>query len=655
LNFLANRPEVARRSFVEAREADPEVGWGHLMEPMIRLGSLAMERGMPGFSLSLEGVRLDRRSLEDTAKIRELRKGFRESVEAALTPGPSGRDRLWGAELSEGFAETMRLLSGIQGRDEGAESVASAALDCPEFFWIEEELLAVRARARFMLGRYKDALRDQKIFLERCPESAPGLHKTANIARAVAYSKRRNHEDIAPVLDEALKYANRAVELAPRNGDMRTTRATILRNIAADRSERGIEADDLLRQALEDLQTVLDRDGRHVSALINLSDTWITMAEACEKRGDDGTKHVDAGLEAVRKAESVDAAHPALLANRATLEWMKAKGEMKYRGGRPEPWLVRAVESLEKSLKLGPRSVDALVALGGVLRDLGNVKRAQRRDPEECYRKSLACFESALEILPLSVTALIGRGMVRKSRGDFLRSKRMDPKELYLAAAEDFAKAAARWKHPSVHNNLGTAYWSLATLVRARKQDPREYFGKAIEAYEKAIARKADYWIALFNHGLSCQGMASALIKDGENGVPHLRKSAASFKRVAELSPNHWVSLASLGGVLEKLGNFEEGLDASRKGAQLLSNPPKPLVDQIARLVKVAAAPPWKRELLAARELYGSGDPEAALIRCRKLLAQGFRDFDEIGNSPELAPLRDLPGFEELLAEYEGK
>ncbi|MHC4778767.1 MAG: serine/threonine-protein kinase, partial [Planctomycetota bacterium] len=168
--------------FEEARKADPQVGWGYMFEAMTWLAEYLRGQELPPFSATPRGLEFGSWPPEDEDLIR-ARKNFL-SMATLMLEVP-----VWGVEVSRDFDQALAGAKSAFGQDPAlAVEGLSSALDLPEFFWVEEELLLARAKQLYLSGDFPNGIADLRGFLERCPKNGPAYHYLADLHQARARS-----------------------------------------------------------------------------------------------------------------------------------------------------------------------------------------------------------------------------------------------------------------------------------------------------------------------------------------------------------------------------------------------------------------------------------------------------------------------------------
>ncbi|MHC4599504.1 MAG: TPR end-of-group domain-containing protein, partial [Planctomycetota bacterium] len=156
---------------------------------------------------------------------------------------------------------------------------------------------------------------------------------------------------------------------------------------------------------------------------------------------------------------------------------------------------------------------------------------------------------------------------------------------------------------------------------------------------------------------------ALAIVKDG---IPMLKKDLARVRALVLVPP--WARELRRAGEILRRGDYAGARDVYEKALAQGEKPGAHGRNRFQPLVVTARynlaciyslASTGKKAMLADPEPCSPEEAtsmrQKALANLRKALELGYKDLDHIRKDSDLAPLRDLPEFEALLAEYEEK
>ncbi len=177
----------------------------------------------------------------------------------------------------------------------------------------------------------------------------------------------------------------------------------------------------------------------------------------------------------------------------------------------------------------------------------------------------------------------------------------------------------------------------------------------AIATWGEYIKMNPDSYIGYYRRGFY------------EDNSGYINEALADYDMAIMLSPEYAYGYLGKGDMLNKLGRHDEAIEAYRKVVELDSVPSNASCAMYALLAlgKRDDAVVFMENVIendsvdpgnyydAACFTCQLGENEKALVYLRTALEKGFRRFYHIRNDDDLAPLHNLPAFEELITEYE--
>jgi protein O-mannosyl-transferase len=266
--------------------------------------------------------------------------------------------------------------------------------------------------------------------------------------------------------------------------------------------------------------------------------------------------------------------------------------------------------------------------------------------------------------LPLmGVAALAGAGAVRlrdrlgEQRPVLYRTVVVLP--LALLAVASWHRAGV-WKDPitlwsdAVERTPGKPLiWG--NLAEAYHAAGPAFSDRALQAYERALALDPQRELTLLNLGvLYC-----------ERG--DFEKGYALLARLVNANPGHVMGWAALGNVYLHRKDYAAAEEAYRRALALQPDAVQ-VVTFLGNLALAKGEPDRAREYYGQVEAAGGDDPEVAFQLSRtealaghreealawleRAMARGFREYDKLAGSNELAGLKADPRFARLLGRY---
>ncbi|HYK43208.1 MAG TPA: protein kinase [Thermoanaerobaculia bacterium] len=326
---------------------------------------------------------------------------------------------------------------------------------------------------------------------------------------------------------------------------------------------------------------------------------------------------------------------------------------------REKSWAARARSEAETAKRLDPAPGEVDVTLGATLLAAGERDRA-----EESFRRALAARPSNAE-------ALVGLGRARKVAGD------------WAGAEQNFRKAIELQPYLfSPYNELGTLFFERGRYAEAAdvygrltRITPDSYsafsnlggaltmtcdFDRATEAYRRALEIRPTHGSAASNFGMN------------QLWRGRYAEAVPSLERAAQYAPNNFQIWANLGDAYRAAKAPAEKSAAAYARSIALANEslsvnPKDaaahsfLATSYAKTNRPREAEEQRRQALALDDKDPNVLLDAAVVSAlagrradavewvRKAVDSGYCAAI-IGNQPELASLRDDPGFKAIIA-----
>jgi len=461
------------------------------------------------------------------------------------------------SEDSEKFAEDLYTSTLIDRASMIVEAIFDAPTPSPQ--WPQMRAFALRdlrealdrdpklGTAQLMVARLESLPQGNRARAKRAVDAAIELVTDDKLQLAEAHVIRGNLET-----DSEKKIAdfNRAVDLAPRDKDVRRTRGLFyLLNDDYEKARRDIEA--AIEEAPEDA-TLREALG---------------MAYMMEEKFDDAQQAFDKAIELAPESSGA-------LLQRARV--------LALRGERP-----RALADLDKAIELEPDAALPLVLRARIHQQAGDTEQAE------------ADLDAVLEREPDNPAALELRGLIAADRGDYASSIR-DFRRLVAANPDD----------PVVISQLGMLYLaakqpreSIRRFTRALELDPKLFVSlrgrsdaeisigdhaAAIADLEKAHKIEPDDTGVLNNLAWLLATSPDAELRDGKRAIELAEKACEETQWKAA----HIISTLAAG--YAETGNFEKAREYSRKAVEVSGDVPE-MKEQLAEeLESYEQEKPWR-------------------------------------------------------------
>jgi tetratricopeptide (TPR) repeat protein len=716
LYWLGAAEEEALSLLEEAQALDEDVPWGFLFEGMVRVYRYIEGVNLPPvYEMGSEiHVQPPRPEADDVRRDRERLQALIEKAAAARVWGESAsqefRQLLTGLEgIYEGDHEKAE--AGLSEALEADELVWMR----PELLYARAKVRYFRARfeggredIEDVLKAYpeQEAVRTTKaIFLTALGSKAMATGKDPwplllGAKEAIEWSLRRNPtltfnhsalgtvlrflakasiergEDPVPYFRGAVEAYETAVRGAPRfRSTMRNSLGVVRLSWHRHCLAKGNDPRDLLRLAVADFTAASAGSPPDVQAVSNLGDAHGLLAELHRRRGRDAEAEAafEKGIEyhgrAIRAA-SPDRFHYYVYRANLYRSWGRF---LDSRGRDPRPKFRKAVEDGEEAVRRRPTDWWAHHCLAQGLHSLGVARGKRDGDAIGTFRRSVASCLEALKRSPDRAELHHTLGNSLRCLGQAKQYGGKDPRGEYARAIEAYDEAL-RLKpgDATVYNGLATTHWVLGQAEESRGGSRDVHFERALSAFDRLIEKDPRTWQALANKGLilvevgrfeeAVEAYKKALAVVGE-GQPVLKKYLAHAEAGAQTS---WLEMMAKGHASMKKNDYNVariyfilGLVAFEKKGD--RNDPKAkngLMGAHYNLACIYAllsegrlkpdAPP--------RELPGEERKawqEKALKQLRKFLELSPADLHYVRKDSDFDPLRELPEFKALLAEFE--
>ncbi|MBI3271676.1 MAG: protein kinase [Planctomycetes bacterium] len=424
-----------------ASDLDPDLPYGAAMEAMACLSDLLAGQVLPLMATGVGGIELADPA-QESAGTAALRRRIEGLLQRAAAPG-----RIWGDGLERDF---RRALSGIRALQDGRYAEAEAALsDVGETAVVqvlETDLLFLRAKARFALGRYEAAGRDLAEVSKARPNQACVLFQAGQLAVATA------------------------LELERTGGDPR----------------------DAYRQAARRFGEVLERRLGDIAALNNRGAVWLALGDNLSGRGEDAQQPYE---QALRDFSLTAKLLPgdAVLAYNLGGALLRAADQEAARGQDPDPTFARALAELDRALELAPGLNRARDLRGYVRTRVGERCAERGGDPRGDFDRAEADLGDVLRRDPGLSAAYEHRSLLRIARAATDAARGADPSASYRLALADVDEALRRLpRHVRALDDRAKARLGLAELEALRGKDARELLLQALADLDASVRLRPD-------------------------------------------------------------------------------------------------------------------------------------------------------------------
>ncbi len=402
--------------FQESRDLDPDLPYGDLLEAFACLSEYLAVAPLPSVALGPSGPQVGPMPPESD-RCRHLR----ETMEAHLAA--AAKARIWGKGMSEEFRRVAEALQALaSGRHAEAEAALTSALGTAAVRTFRGDIQLARAKMRYFLGRYAEALADLDRVRDARPDCGDVYYFRGILSHGQGMAAMVSGGDWKASYERGVAEFGKAIRLRPALAEAYSSRA-ILKKALGD-----------LDGAIEDLdQAVARLPGNYVA--------YVNRGVAREAKGDH-----DGALADYDAAIAIDPTVAAAWANRGGVKYHRGDraGAMEdyakalgLDAGMPQAWfnrgLVRqadgdgegAESDFSEAIRLAPKFVGALRERGMVREERGNLDGA------------LADYDAAIAVNPAFVAAWWSRAQARYRKGDLDGSIADTEQVLKLIPADD--------------------------------------------------------------------------------------------------------------------------------------------------------------------------------------------------------------------------
>ncbi|MHC5079653.1 MAG: protein kinase domain-containing protein [Planctomycetota bacterium] len=575
---LSGDEKTAQALWKQARELDPEVGWGYLFEAMAWLSTYLAEQRLPDSYSGTGGIEFDPMPAE-TRGMKNSRERFRPLLVAIEKSGAEHGPSVWGMEVSEGFVQALSSLREIgetgksfsprtgseprgpsPRRDASAvkgEEAVSALLELSEFFWMTEELLEARVRLKYVLTDFKTGLEDARNFLKRCPGNAAMRVLAGNLLHGEGLKSGRSGGDPTGLFRMAIQDYSEALARVPAYTPAYHSRGIAYASLGEAEGARGKDPRETYGKAIRDYDETLRRAPDIPMAYSNRGNAYVSLGDAEAARGVDPRETYRKAIRDYSEGLRRSPEYALGYSNRgsAYLGLGRAKAA---RGEDPREAYRKAIQDCSEALRRKPGLAVAYGNRGNAYSKLGEVEAMGGEDPRENYRKAIRDYGEAMSREPEDVTFVTNRGVTYEKLGIARAERGEDPRESYRKAIQDFDEALAR--NPALataYGNRGNVIMDLGQAQAMRGEDPREFYRKAIEDYGAALARNPADANAYHNRGNAYRVLGKSEAGRGEDPRENYRKAIRDFGEALVRNPEDASSYTSRGLGHLNLGDAE--------------------------------------------------------------------------------------------------
>ncbi|MBI3270063.1 MAG: protein kinase [Planctomycetes bacterium] len=575
---LAGYEEEGLAWMRQARELDPELPFGTAMEALANFAECVLRQPIPPMGVGPAGL-APQAAPPASGELARRRQAMQGLLEEA------GRARL----AAEGVASELRvafraLRDFDQGRLEDAERGLTELRGSGTLQLLDTDLLLARARVRYLLLRFQEALEDLVAVREARPEAlgVRALEGYASMGEALRVN--RDGGDPRSAYDHASAAFVEAARLDPVRAEPREGLGIVRVGRAEAGAARGEDPRPMLAQALEAFGETLRLDDGVAGAWSNRAGAYRSLAQAESARGGDPRPSLDRAEADFGEALRRDPGLVLAYAHRAAVRVLRAEAES-VRGGDPRPALSGALADFSEALRRKPDFTRGLDERGEAHRMKAGAEAVRGIDPTASLDLAEADFAEALRQSPESVPVRVHRARARVERAEAESRRGGDARARYDLAIADCDEALKRDpKAVAAFLQRGSAQLGRGHAEAGARRDPRPSYELAVADGDAALGCDAgcvDAYV-LRGEALQARGLANAAM--GGDPRADWARALADFGRALELNAALWQARAKRGLLFEMKGQLPRAIEEYEAVLKLC--PGQPQVEGLLRQAK---------------------------------------------------------------------
>ncbi|MHC5081598.1 MAG: protein kinase domain-containing protein, partial [Planctomycetota bacterium] len=623
------------------------------------------------------------------AKVRYLRKAFDAGIEdiksflATCSESPGGYYFLGQLQIGRSFALKSEGKDPLGALRDGASAFSEGLRRHGD----SVEIMACRALvyqkiAEREMGRgidsrdtYRKAIQDCTEALRINPDLVAAYMNRAGAYRGLGGLEAEKGSDPREFFRKAVEDCDAALRRKPSHASLLCARALALFSLGEAEVDRGSNPIPHYQDAVRGFSEALRLRPGYGLALNNRGYAYIRLGEIQEGRGFDGRESF---RQAIRDYEEALRKYPGYveaITNRGNA-WKGLAMAEAARGRDPTTILKKALADYNEALNRDATHLAALDNRGITYCNLARAEAVSGFDPKATFLRAIKDFDAVLERLPDKVTIYSHRALTYRYLGDDRAKRGLDSTDAYRQAIKDFSEAIRKDpKFYSAYNNRGNVWVSFGTAMASQGKDPREFYRQAISDYDRVLQINPAHWQGRANKGRLLVKMGrfeeavtafqeASRIVGGR--IPRINQMLEGARNALKLplwkrSLNRarlemdYKDLPAAKTWLERAVREAEEAGAYRESGSrpLLGNVHFYLARIYAQASIGKAGPPGKEEKVAEAE--AARCRESAISHLKKVMELGGAKRERVLQEPALAPIRELPAFKALLAEWENK
>ncbi len=442
---------------------------------------------------------------------------------------------------------------------------------------------AEAARGGNPMEAYRHAIDDVHRAVEAAPDDLEAVNALGSCRIAVGIALLARGEDPREDLLAAIAEFDRILERDAEHGAALNNRGIARMRIAEVERIGGLDPRGTCERGVEDLTRALRIEPGSASGLVNRGTLLRIWGDADEDRGQDGSARFASSLSDFDEAIRLDPETPSSYASRGST-WMSRAEREAGSGGDPTASFEKAISDFGEAISRNPSDVATRNNRGNLLRARGDAEAARGADPRATYGKAIADFDAAIDANPRSASAHYNRGVTRLRIAGAQAKRGVDRTETYERAIADLGEALDI--NPGltpVYVARGNALCGMAEIEAATGKDPLATFDRAIADFGEAVKRNPSSAEAYDGRAVARAHRGDAEKERGGDPTATWEKALEDYRRASGVNARMWGTHANRGMLLERMGRFEEAVEAYEAARAIVGDNVPELADWIER------------------------------------------------------------------------
>lgn len=461
----------------ESERLDPDLPFGPLMEALVCFSRYLEFLPLPASSTGPEGLRLGTLPAESEAERRLRERGRDVLVRAA-------RSGAWLEQVARDFRRPIDALQALQARKyPEAEAGLTGVLDSGSMLVFRTVLLFARAKVRYLLKRFPDAIEDMNKVIEVRARQAEAHACLGRIQWGLGLEQETVGADPRTAFEKGIESFTTALRLGSPDRVALSDRGTVRRWLGEAQARYGADPGTAYREAIADLTRVLDLDERDTISRNSRANVYAAIGDAEADRGADPRAWYEKAVADLDAVLRLSPRFGIAYSNRSWVHVKLAQQDLRQ-GVDPRPRLRAALADGEEFLRQFPGYFEAFSCRGNAYLSLGDAEATLKLDPTGSWEKARADLDAVVQTGVASWWHLQVRGQVLERLGQCAAAATDYETALKMSPGRGRAELEARLQAARTRATGGA--W-VATLDRAARAIGRGDYAGARPLYEEVL------------------------------------------------------------------------------------------------------------------------------------------------------------------------